>query len=154
MKRYMYFLPLVAFATVATTSCVPHQLDIDITIRDRVVLKTLPDGSQTVTVTGIQMCTGGSDPDQGEHLDMFIRVQNWDEAGELTSGAWIGDHSGHNQHCNKAPTQYTTTWVMEPHESLEPGPAFVRVSACTNPGERIDEDCDGHQSNSGYVVAG
>jgi hypothetical protein len=157
MKRSSYVVCAASMALLMATACQPQRLDVQISASRYVILKTMPDGTQTVTVNGIKKCSHGVNAD-GEHLDTFIEVDNLDESRKtiINNGVFLGDHDGKNLRCSTEAESWSITWAVEPEwgEELTIGNAFIRVTVSTNPGEPLDEAGDQYETYGGVVLAG
>lgn len=146
MRKTM--LAAAAVAALAATSCTPSPLEIDLTVRRGVLVRTV-DGQRTVTVTGVSACSGGSLSKTWfaaaqEPLDMFVTIT---QAGEsVRSGELHG-------RCSLVPRIWSLTWEESGGGyALVNGPAVITVTATTNPGEFIDEASEQDTEENGLVT--
>lgn len=111
--------------------CQPaQQLEIDFTIRRTGTISTAVDGQRTVRLSGVLACSKGSPgAADREPLDLFTT---------LTQGSVSARGLELHDRCS-APRVWTQAVAVE--QAFRAGPITVEITACTNPGERIDEDC-------------
>ncbi|HEX2577558.1 MAG TPA: hypothetical protein VHK88_14495 [Aquihabitans sp.] len=141
-------------AGLAATACTPVQLEIDISVRRHAVLD-LRGAQPTLTLTAVIGCSGGGvysngkPANDGEPLDTWGSV----ESGNATIRAGEGGMVEY-QSCSGEPRVRTLTWELSGtgYEGFTDGPATVRVDACTNPGEPIDEDCESDVDDEGTLT--
>ncbi|CAN5735735.1 hypothetical protein BH10ACT1_BH10ACT1_00760 [soil metagenome] len=122
---------------VAASACQPvQQLDIDFTVRKTGSFRPVPNvaNAAQVTLSGVLACSGGTTSDS-EHLDLFLTLSR--------SSKQLGGGEAHDN-CQNEPKVWTKTWIVSlpPGTDLAASNVVVQVTACTNPGDTIDEDCE------------
>lgn len=128
---------LAAAAVLTATACAPTNLEIDLTVRRGVTVRTV-NGQTTVTVSGVSACSGGSRTPtwwaaDREPLDTFVTISQGNRSVDAQDYEVA-------LFCSVAPKVWTLTWTLDDHDDeLVAGPAVIDVWVTTNPGERIDE---------------
>ncbi|QYG93748.1 hypothetical protein HC251_15825 [Iamia sp. SCSIO 61187] len=122
-------LAMILVAASIVAACQPpQQLEIDFTIRRNGTITVDGGGDRYLTLSGVVACSGGT-PDNREPLDLFVTLEQ---------GTVIDTGIELHERCSE-PKVWTQTAPLE--SAIQPGQVSVTITACTNPGFPIDEDC-------------
>ena len=126
-------LLLVGLAALVFVACEP--MEIGLTVRRT---GTLGEGRHVAGVDDVSLSGTVSCTRAGEPLDFFLTVTQFDQQSQSSEEA-RGSREGVVR-CTKKWSDWSLIFPLSGDE-LEPGSALVRLLVCTNPSERIDEDC-------------
>jgi hypothetical protein len=131
--RRLLLVALAALAALVVVACEPMEIGLTVHRTGTLGEGRHVAGAHDVSLSGTVSCTRA-----GEPLDFFLTVTQWDPTRQSSDQA-RGKREGVVR-CSEEWSDWSLIFALS-GDGLEPGSALVRLLVCTNPGERIDEDC-------------